>query len=359
MQMLAREEKETAERLVAHCLAYPHIQPEDAFKFLFQSAFGCEHMVTDEATVLTRIRLEYEALSATDGYRVEPLDGQYSRVPLSYLSHGLKAETLARIFCLSAQDEPMGKAALLQKLCVAQELMAQGRLPFDRAVFEKRLKEWEKEDYAALHHSDGFRLAYRPAYRVIANRYADCLPLFAQIDALSNRESVVVAIEGGSAAGKTTLARTLSQVYDCNVFHMDDFFLRPVQRTSQRLAEVGGNLDRERFAEEVLLPLQNREAVCYRRFDCQTQTLTAPVTLPHKKLTVVEGVYSTHPFFEKYYDLSVFLDVDPQLQRERIAKRNAPCIAQRYFEEWIPMEERYFSCMQVKSRCSLFMILAP
>ncbi|MBO5755935.1 MAG: uridine kinase, partial [Clostridia bacterium] len=124
-------------------------------------------------------------------------------------------------------------------------------------------------------------------------------------------------------------------------------------------AEVGGNLDRERFAEEVLLPLQNREAVCYRRFDCQTQTLTAPVTLPHKKLTVVEGVYSTHPFFEKYYDLSVFLDVDPQLQRERIAKRNAPDIAQRYFEEWIPMEERYFSCMQVKSRCSLFMILAP
>ena len=34
---------------------------------------------------------------------------------------------------------------------------------------------------------------------------------------------------------------------------MDDFFLRPEQRRPERFAEPGGNVDRERFAAEVLV----------------------------------------------------------------------------------------------------------
>ena len=40
---------------------------------------------------------------------------------------------------------------------------------------------------------------------------------------------------------------------------MDDFFLRPEQRTEERLKEVGGNVDRERFLEEVARPLTNKK----------------------------------------------------------------------------------------------------
>ena len=60
---------------------------------------------------------------------------------------------------------------------------------------------------------------------------------------LSGRERVIVGIDGFCAAGKTTLADRLSRKFDCNVFHMDDFFLRPGQRTPERRAEVGGNVD--------------------------------------------------------------------------------------------------------------------
>ena len=37
---------------------------------------------------------------------------------------------------------------------------------------------------------------------------------------------VLVAIDGRCAAGKTTLAASLQAQLACNVFHMDDFFLR-------------------------------------------------------------------------------------------------------------------------------------
>ena len=85
------------------------------------------------------------------------------------------------------------------------------------------------------------------------------------IDALLTRDGqVFVAIDGKCTSGKTTLAAKIAEKYDCNVFHMDEFFLRPEQRTPERFSQVGGNVDYERFWQEVLLPLKKGEAFSYR-----------------------------------------------------------------------------------------------
>ena len=177
--------------------------------------------------------------------------------------------------------------------------------------------------------------------------------LFSRIESLADRERVIIAIDGGSASGKTTIAGLLVERYSCNVFHMDDFFLRPHQRTPQRLAEAGGNVDRERFLAEVLLPLSEGRAVTYRPYNCSTRTLAPPVTVEPRQLNIVEGVYSMHPELSGYYSLSVFLDVSPELQRERIRKRNAEGLAARFFGEWIPLESLYFDKTSVRDRCDL------
>ena len=58
-----------------------------------------------------------------------------------------------------------------------------------------------------------------------------------QIDMLlEEKDFAVVAIDGKCTSGKTTLASKLAELYDCNMFHMDDFFLRPEQRTPERFA---------------------------------------------------------------------------------------------------------------------------
>lgn len=190
----------------------------------------------------------------------------------------------------------------------------------------------------------------------IVSKYTEYERIFFKIDRLiEKKDSVVVAIEGGSASGKTTLANILQMVYECNVFHADDFFLRPQQRTKERLGEIGGNLDRERFLEEVIEPLRNRETVVYRRFDCLSKTLGEPITVIPKKLTVVEGAYSMHQAFEKYYDLAIFLDIDPEYQKKRILKRNNLEIATRFFKEWIPLENVYFSGTHIKERVDLIL----
>lgn len=53
-------------------------------------------------------------------------------------------------------------------------------------------------------------------------------------------EYILVAIDGKCAAGKTTLGYYLKELYKCNLFHMDDFFLQMQQRTVERFNEVGG-----------------------------------------------------------------------------------------------------------------------
>ena len=158
---------------------------------------------------------------------------------------------------------------------------------------------------------------------------------------LSEKETVLVAIDGNCTSGKTTLASQLAANYDCNVFHMDDFFLRPEQRTPERFAEVGGNVDYERFREEVLLPLKSGKAFSYRPFDCSTFTLAAPIAVTPKKLNIIEGTYSHHPYFSNPYDLLILLTVDEETQRRRILERPA-FLHKRFFEEWIPMENLYF-----------------
>ena len=164
-----------------------------------------------------------------------------------------------------------------------------------------------------------------------------------QIDALlEKKDSVLVAIDGPCTSGKTTLAARLAECYDCNIFHMDDFFLRPEQRTPERFAEAGGNVDYERFAREVLMPLKAGTPFTYRPFVCSSFTLAQPVEVTPKKLTIVEGTYSLHPYFGSPYDLRLLLSVSPELQRQRILERPA-FLHQRFFAQWIPMENRYFA----------------
>lgn len=178
--------------------------------------------------------------------------------------------------------------------------------------------------------------------------------LFTAIDArLAKGNSLIVAIDGSSASGKTTLAALLAEKYDCNVFHMDDFFLRLHQRTPERFAEPGGNVDYERFREEVLLPLARQQAFSYQPFSCSSMALAAAVPVSPKRLSIVEGAYSMHPTLSGFYDLSVFLRIDEKTQAERILLRNGAEKQQRFLHEWIPMEKRYFDHFGIESQCDL------
>ena len=169
---------------------------------------------------------------------------------------------------------------------------------------------------------------------------------------LDTGKQIVIAIDGNCTAGKTTLTSVLEKEYDCNVFHMDDFFLRPQQRTAERYAQPGGNVDYERFHEEVLLPLKSGNGFSYRPFACKTFTLSDNVQVMPKQLNIVEGTYCQHPYFGDVYDLKLFLSVAPELQRERVFQRPQH-VQGRFFTDWIPMEKLYFDFYQISEKADI------
>ena len=189
---------------------------------------------------------------------------------------------------------------------------------------------------------------------VIKTAYIEYIDVFRHIDALLEEKRIVtVAIDGGSASGKTTLAGLLAEIYDCNVFHMDDFFLPQERKTPERLSEPGGNVDYERFADEVSSRLEIGSGFSYRPYDCKTGRYKDAVLVSPKALSIVEGVYCLHPALGDIYDLKLFLKTDEDTQLTRIRQRSGEAMLKRFVTEWIPLENIYFEALDIEQSCDL------
>lgn len=190
------------------------------------------------------------------------------------------------------------------------------------------------------------------------DNYKKLLEVFNRIDNLiKSNESITIAIEGNSSAGKSTLSKFIYSKYNSNLFHMDDFFLRPEQKTKDRLNEVGGNIDYERFNSEVISGIKSKSEFQYQTYNCQTLKLDEVRIVKPKALSIIEGVYSMHPLFIDIYDYKIFLEIDEKTQIDRILKRNGEFMLNRFIDEWIPMENKYFREMDIKDKCDIIIRL--
>lgn len=158
----------------------------------------------------------------------------------------------------------------------------------------------------------------------------------------------LIAIDGNCGSGKTTLGNFLAKELHASLFHMDDFFLQPHQRTAERLAEPGGNVDYERFQEEVLSHITDANGITFRPFSCSNWQLTDPVTMAYNDIIIVEGSYSHHPYFKDTYHLKIFLEISAEEQKKRIVARDGEAIWPMFEEKWIPMENNYFETFKIK-----------
>lgn len=169
---------------------------------------------------------------------------------------------------------------------------------------------------------------------------------------LKEKEYVVIAIDGCAASGKTTLAKKLSNMFNASVIHMDDFFLPLEKRTEERLNTPGGNIDYERFKEEVVNNLDND--FTYNAFNCSIMKVDKEVFVKKTNLLIIEGSYSLHPYFGKYYDLSIFLDIDKDEQINRIRKRDGEFMLKKFVDKWIKYETNYHEFYHIKSIVDIY-----
>lgn len=170
---------------------------------------------------------------------------------------------------------------------------------------------------------------------------------------MAKRERVVLAIDGGAASGKTTLAALISEKYAAAVVHMDDFFLPPARKTKARMSEPDGNIDRERFMAEVLPYINSRAPFSYGKYDCSAGKVTGRTEIPAAALVVVEGVYSLSDHFSSEYDIKIMLTVSEEEQLSRLKNRSTPEEFEKFKKVWLPLEKRYFALCSVREKCDM------
>lgn len=355
---MSEREQRLRESLLQFAARRPAAQPQDFVKRLYQSELGGGHMIADEQACLAYLSQEAAALSDSQLQEelFEPLEGDFCQLNLSAVTQ-VPIELIGRMFLVSAKEVTDGamerfqhKLTVLQALCEEQTEHF-GFAPAELAAY---VKNFEESGMPLLRHSEAYRQAYHPAYRVVRREFAELWPLLVKIEqVLSEKGRVSLAIDGDSGSGKTTTARWLQKLYDCNVFHADDFYLPREMRTPERLGEPGGNMHRERLAVDVCEPVQAGVAFSYRPLVCPSLELAEPVEVTPKAVNLFEGSYTMHPDLRHYYDLSVFLSIDPEKQINRIRKRNGEEEAEVYANRWIPFEKRYHKAFDVKNACTL------
>lgn len=332
-----------------HTNRYPLMEPQDYGKLIFQSEFGPEHMIADEESVRAFLLKEWEEIPQDSSPKsVEDIGGALCRFPLSACDSKEAAELLVRLFLLTAQD-----AGNPCRLPHTLEEKIETSIQFGIHGMEAWAETWMEQGCPAVHHSDVYRDAYHPHYRLLKKEYAGYFPALLEVLRIAEKESagerpVIIAIDGRCGSGKTSFAELVGRLFSCNVFHMDDYYLPFASRLGNWRSIPAGNMDLERFRQDVLLPAKAGEQVIYCPYDCQMGQRKEKQLFQPSRLTVVEGSYSQHPLLAEYYDLKIFLTCSGKEQESRLRAREGSNFT-AFKEQWIPMEENYFEHFAVEA----------
>lgn len=317
----------------AHWERYPLMEPQDFAKLAYQSEFGPGHMIRDPEKALAALLAEQKETGV--GPRPpEPIGNGLCRF---YITRDLSAlwelSLIGRMFTRTARDAKGTAAGLEEKLEQLAALPVPGMGEY--------LEGWRREGCPAVHHSETFRGAYDPHYRVLRMDLAQFLPALIPLEKLAcdgarEEKPALIAIDGRCGSGKTGFAALTDVLRRAvHVVHMDDFYLPPDRRAENWMEIPAGNMDLERFREEVLIHRR------YRPYDCRTGRLGDPAEL-REPLVIVEGTYSQHPSLVKYYDYKIFLTCDREEQTRRLQAREGDYYP-TFDRVWRTLEERYFA----------------
>lgn len=333
--------------LKKHFEEAPRMEPQDAVKLAYQSAFGCGHLLPEQDVCARMIASELAATAEQDAPVFTPIGNGLCRLNLASAPvRALGAERIARMMRTSdeiVRARPDSAERFESALRLTAELAQQDEAPFSAQAFQTYLEDYRAQGCPVVGHTPAYREAYHPAYRVVLTDLALLVPVL-----LAGRN--VIAIDGPCGSGKSTLAGLLGRMLDTEPIPMDDFFLPFDMRTPERLSQPGGNVHYERFLTEVLSAAEPGKPVRWNRFNCADGAMI-PREIPAAETVIIEGSYSHHPHFGEALNrlnaLRVFVAVDGEEQLRRIAKRD-PELVSMFQTRWIPLEKNYFEAYDIQ-----------
>ena len=160
---------------------------------------------------------------------------------------------------------------------------------------------------------------------------------------------LLIAFDGRSGVGKTTLAQAIAQELRGIVIGGDDFFSGGSDsdwdaRSAE--AKVADCIDWRRLRKEALEPLLGGKTASWHPFNFISGIGLSEEVIRREPaaLIILDGAYSCRPELSDIVDLSVLIEMsDDRLRRQRLLAREGHDFMESWHKRWDVAEDHYFT----------------
>ena len=172
---------------------------------------------------------------------------------------------------------------------------------------------------------------------------------------------VILALDGGSSAGKSTLAAMITKETDAALIPLDYFFSANIPdkkwdefNVKEKLEHV---FDWDRLRQHVIEPLLKGMPARWYSFDFQSGLRAdgtygmeiEPKEREPAPVILIEGAYAASPKLADLVDLAVLVDAPIDDRHARLAAREDPGFLKAWHQRWDEVEVYYFEQVRPKS----------
>jgi uridine kinase len=165
----------------------------------------------------------------------------------------------------------------------------------------------------------------------------------------ATRTPVLVALDGRSGAGKSTVAALVAAQLGALVIDGDDFYRGGSDAYWDALGpaeKMDLVIDWER-QRSLLEQLRRGEAATWQPYDWDADDgrLGAPVTAGPAGVVLLDGAYSARPELSDLYSQRVLLTVPRDVRRARLLRREGERYRAEWEARWAEAEDLYFDVL--------------
>lgn len=168
-------------------------------------------------------------------------------------------------------------------------------------------------------------------------------------------KQLLIGIDGGSGAGKSTFAEHLSGEFaDSHIVHIDDFYKGlPHKGFEFKEHDVSPNFDWDRLEAEVIEPIREGREVSYGIFSWHTNKIDKSEKISTNAVVIIEGLEVIQHRFNDVYDYKIWIDCDIDLRLERGVERDGEEMHSLWANYWLPFDEHYRDKQKTRERADL------
>jgi hypothetical protein len=159
--------------LLEHANKYPKMNVSDAVKLIYQNEFGGGHLILNPENSLKYLIYEcHNTVNFNQEYEYEDIGNGLVRVNLYFIKDNEeKIRKINEIFVTSANEHKGNLNSFIEKLDLLRTLTIQNNFNFSIMDLDEYLKEYKKNNYPMVSHSQTYKDNYYPSYRIVLKKY--------------------------------------------------------------------------------------------------------------------------------------------------------------------------------------------